>query len=74
MKLKGFWTSELKKAPNQPIDVMDGLSRITMDALARAAFGVEFNCLNAPDAPLMKAYRGFMQVFRYSHSILFLPY
>lgn len=41
-------------------DVMDGLSRITMDTLGRAAFGLDFNCLDRPDDPLMKVYRGFM--------------
>ena len=59
--LSRLWQFELRKEGVQfkSIEVLDWLSRATLDIIGEAGFGADFDTLHHPDTPIRQAYQRF---------------
>ena len=59
--LSRLWQFELKKedVQSKSIEILDWLSRATLDIIGEAGFGADFDSLHHPDTPIRQAYQRF---------------
>ena len=66
---------EISKSSGKEVNIKVILSRFTMDTICNAAFGIDIDCLNNPDAEfLVKANDLFDQITHYKRAILYAFY
>lgn len=61
-QLSHAWTDRIQRQDKKwgTIDVQDGLSLATLEAIGFASFDYDFDCIANPDQEVTNAYRGFL--------------